>query len=128
MRCMFLPPHMLRALAETGDPDQRDRAHATLELSAQFRGERAAVPGIPNHACYLAATAMGGKAWEVAGRIWYAALTAKLRARATFRDCARATCDAAAELYGAASEPQRAIDNAWRTVGIDVAAIVDRRP
>src|SRR2546423_11952455 len=40
MRCCFVPPHMLRALAENGDPDERDRAHATLELSAQFRGER----------------------------------------------------------------------------------------
>src|SRR6266516_3908151 len=42
MRCSFLPPHILRALADAGDPEQRDRAHATLELSAQFRGERAA--------------------------------------------------------------------------------------
>ena len=40
MHCTFLPPHMLRALAESGDPEQRDRAHAALELSAQFRGER----------------------------------------------------------------------------------------
>src|SRR5438128_1988995 len=42
MRCTFLPPHMLRALAESGDREQRDRAHAALELSAQFRGERSA--------------------------------------------------------------------------------------
>src|SRR5437763_9410705 len=40
MRCCFVPPHMLRALADNGDAEQRDRAHATLELSAQFRGER----------------------------------------------------------------------------------------
>ena len=30
--------------------------------------------GIPNHAFYLAATEIGGYAWEVAGRIWYEAL------------------------------------------------------
>src|SRR5438445_188395 len=41
MRCCFIPPHMLRALAASGDAAQRERAHATLELSAQFRGERA---------------------------------------------------------------------------------------
>jgi Zn-dependent metalloprotease len=84
--------------------------------------------GIPNHAFYLAATALGGKAWEVAGRIWYAALTAKLRTRATFRDCARATRDGAAELYGATSEPQRAVEQAWRAVGIDVGAVADYGP
>jgi len=84
--------------------------------------------GIPNHAFYLAAVALGGKAWEVAGRIWYAALTTKLRARATFRDCARATRDAAAELYGAGAEPQRAVEQAWRAVGLDVAAVADFGP
>lgn len=84
--------------------------------------------GIPNHAFYLVATALGGKAWEAAGRIWYAALTTKLRPRSTFRDCARATRDAAAELYGAGSEPQRAVEQAWRTVGIDVAAVAGYGP
>ena len=84
--------------------------------------------GIPNHAFYLAATAIGGKAWEVAGRIWYSTLTTKLRARATFRDCARATIDAAAELYGTTSEPRSAVEQAWRSVGIDVAAVVTSGP
>ena len=27
--------------------------------------------GIPNRAFYLAATALGGNAWEKAGRMWY---------------------------------------------------------
>ena len=31
--------------------------------------------GIPNHAFYLAAKALGGHAWERAGLIWYRALT-----------------------------------------------------
>ena len=31
--------------------------------------------GIPNHAFYLAATALGGNAWEKAGQIWYDVLT-----------------------------------------------------
>ena len=56
--------------------------------------------GIPNHAFYLAATRLGGKAWEVAGRIWYAALTAKLSSRAQFGDCADATFEAAGNLFG----------------------------
>jgi Zn-dependent metalloprotease len=45
--------------------------------------------GIPNHAFYWLATLLGGKAWEVAGPIWYAALTKKLSVRSNFRDCAR---------------------------------------
>ena len=31
--------------------------------------------GIPNRAFYLAATKLGGRAWETAGRIWYDTLT-----------------------------------------------------
>src|ERR1041385_2582439 len=41
--------------------------------------------GIPNHAFYLAAIALGGNAWDVAGRIWYVTLTQKLRHDAHFQ-------------------------------------------
>src|SRR4029079_5748218 len=37
--------------------------------------------GIPNHAFYLTAVELGGYAWEKAGKIWYAALTERLRER-----------------------------------------------
>ena len=37
--------------------------------------------GIPNHAFYLAATAIGGNAWEGAGQIWYDVLTGGTLAR-----------------------------------------------
>jgi hypothetical protein len=41
--------------------------------------------GIPNHAFYLLATALGGFAWEKAGQIWYDTLTDKsLKASANF--------------------------------------------
>jgi len=41
--CAFLPPHILRSIAEnTDDPALRERYHAALETSAQFRGARAA--------------------------------------------------------------------------------------
>ena len=41
--------------------------------------------GIPNHAFYLAAIAIGGNAWDVAGRIWYETLRdPKLKANANF--------------------------------------------
>src|SRR5207302_8280812 len=44
--CGFLPPHILRSIAEnTDDPALRERCHATLDMSAQFRGARAAAAG-----------------------------------------------------------------------------------
>lgn len=78
--------------------------------------------GIPNHAFYLAAARIGGKAWEVAGRIWYVTLTEKLDSSAEFRDCAEATVQAAAELFGAASAPRDAVIDAWKNVGVPVRA------
>lgn len=52
--------------------------------------------GIPNHAFYLLATALGGQAWDRAGRIWYDALTGgRLAADADFTAFARATVAAA---------------------------------
>src|SRR5215212_8400952 len=76
--------------------------------------------GIPNRAFYEAATMLGGKAWEVAGRIWYDALTRKLRKTSEFQECADATFTAAGELFGQGSEPQKAIIAAWKAVGISV--------
>lgn len=80
--------------------------------------------GIPNHAFYCLATLLGGKSWEIAGPIWYATLTRKLTPRAQFRDCADATFEAAGELYGAGSGPQHAVVQAWKAVGIEIAAAV----
>lgn len=85
--------------------------------------------GIPNHAFYRVATALGGYAWEVAGKIWYHALTRGLGPRAGFRHCADATWRAAGELYGSGSAPQEAVLAAWRAVGIEIrrAEAVQRR-
>lgn len=77
--------------------------------------------GIPNHAFYRAAVFLGGFAWETVGRIWYRALTRKLRRDAQFADCARATLAAATEIFGARSEPHAAVRAAWRAVGVDSA-------
>jgi len=76
--------------------------------------------GIPNLAFYRVAIAIGGRAWDVAGKIWYRALTRKLRAASQFHDCAEATYEAAGELYGAGSEPQKAVLAAWKSVGIAI--------
>ncbi|MFE9253599.1 M4 family metallopeptidase [Streptomyces sp. NPDC006879] len=74
--------------------------------------------GIPNHAFYLLATELGGKAWERAGQIWYDALAGgQLRQRASFADFARLTVAAAVARYGEGEE-LRALMKAWSTVGV----------
>ncbi|HEX2916208.1 MAG TPA: M4 family metallopeptidase [Chloroflexia bacterium] len=74
--------------------------------------------GIPNHAFYLAAVAIGGYAWEKAGKIWYITLRDKLRSRATFHTCALATYQTAGELFGKGSAEQKAVHDAWNGVGV----------
>ncbi|WP_427917382.1 M4 family metallopeptidase [Streptomyces sp. cg40] len=74
--------------------------------------------GIPNHAFYLVAERLGGKAWERAGQIWWAALTsAELDEHVQFADFARLTATSALRLYGEGEE-QRAVLDAWSAVGV----------
>jgi Zn-dependent metalloprotease len=82
--------------------------------------------GIPNHAFYQLATLLGGKAWDVPGRIWYRALTQMLRSKSTFQDCADATYESAAVLFGRGSAPHQAVLAAWKTVGISVSESIVR--
>ena len=73
--------------------------------------------GIPNHAFYLVATALGGPAWEVAGRIWYDTLVSgDLAADADFAAFAAATVQAAAARFGSTEE--QAVRTAWGAVGV----------
>jgi len=82
--------------------------------------------GIPNQAFYRTAIALGGKAWEVAGRIWYQALTHELRHDASFADCADATARVARELHGDASAAYHAVVQGWAAVGITVHRAIVR--
>jgi Zn-dependent metalloprotease len=75
--------------------------------------------GIPNHAFYLAAVAIGGYAWEKAGRIWYETLRdSRLRPNTGFSRFARLTVDAAGRLYGSSSTEKKAVGSAWAEVGV----------
>ncbi|MFI0571588.1 M4 family metallopeptidase [Streptomyces tendae] len=77
--------------------------------------------GIPNHAFYLLATALGGHAWERAGQIWYDVLTGgELAEDALFADFATLTLKAARERYGDADELE-AVRKAWEQVGVRTA-------
>ncbi|MEU5009463.1 M4 family metallopeptidase [Streptomyces sp. NPDC021749] len=74
--------------------------------------------GIPNHAFYLFASKLGGKAWERAGQVWYDVLTGgELPKNATFADFAKLTIKAAQARFGTGDEHEAAV-KAWSQVGI----------
>ncbi|MEU5399027.1 M4 family metallopeptidase [Streptomyces sp. NPDC005963] len=74
--------------------------------------------GIPNHAFYLLATQLGGKAWERAGQIWFDTLTGgELSSEAQFPEFARLTVDSARARYGEGAELE-AVVKAWSQVGV----------
>jgi Zn-dependent metalloprotease len=74
--------------------------------------------GIPNHAFYRAAIAIGGDAWRKAGLIWYRALCDLLPANATFVRAAQATIQAARMEFGAGSSEEQAVASAWKAVQV----------
>ncbi|MFD9127158.1 M4 family metallopeptidase [Kitasatospora sp. NPDC059571] len=74
--------------------------------------------GIPNHAFYLVADALGGHAWERAGQVWYDTLTGgTLSPAADFTAFARATV-AAARARWADDAVTDTVVAAWSQVGI----------
>ncbi|UFS72588.1 M4 family metallopeptidase [Geomonas sp. RF6] len=74
--------------------------------------------GIPNRAFFLTATALGGNAWDKAGKIWYVALRDRMRSNYNFKRAARATVSVAKELFGDTSTEMKAVQDAWRAVGV----------
>lgn len=107
------------------DPQPADMAHYVKATSDN--GGVHINSGIPNHAFYLLAVALGGYAWEKAGLIWYKTLLdSRLASNATFQDFANLTADNAATLFSA--KEQQAVVTAWNTVGIEVQLLVAADP
>ncbi|MCJ0761707.1 M4 family metallopeptidase [Variovorax terrae] len=73
--------------------------------------------GIPNHAFYLAADALGGYSWQTLGPVWYQALD-MIDSRTGFRDFAYATLDGAAMIYGPKAREVQATEHAWKKVRV----------
>lgn len=118
----------LRSLAAPGtayDDDVlgRDPQPAHMDAFVVTSGDNGGVhinSGIPNHAFYLTATALGGRAWERAGLIWYRTLTAgTLSPDADFVAFAAATARAAEAEYGEGSEEVEAVRAGWTGVGVE---------
>ncbi|MCW2826148.1 MAG: peptidase family protein, partial [Aeromicrobium sp.] len=119
----------LRSMREPGtayDDDVlgRDPQPAHMDDYVQTRADNGGVhlnSGIPNKAFCLVATAIGGKAWETPGRIWYdTLLDGVLSPDATFAEFAAATAATATRLYGDPSPQHRAVLDAWSTVGVPI--------
>ncbi|MEU6238599.1 M4 family metallopeptidase [Kitasatospora sp. NPDC047058] len=116
----------LRSLKAPGtaydDPQMgKDPQPATMDDYVRTSRDNGGVhinSGIPNHAFYQLATALGGNAWERPGRIWYSTLIGgELAADADFAQFARLTLASARTLYGDAEETS-ALLKAWSIVGI----------
>jgi Zn-dependent metalloprotease len=99
------------------DPQPADMAHYVHTTSDN--GGVHINSGIPNRAFYLAATSIGGHAWEKTGRIWYDTVCDhNLRPTSTFARFADLTVRHAGHLWGSASTEAKAVLDAWKQVGV----------
>lgn len=112
----------LRSLKAPGTAYDGDDQPAAMRNYVSTSADNGGVhinSGIPNHAFYLVATALGGNAWERAGRIWYQVLASRAVAPdARFHTFAQATISAAMALYGRRSTEAQAVVEAWAQVGV----------
>jgi Zn-dependent metalloprotease len=73
--------------------------------------------GIPNHAFYLFATAVGKNAWQTCGAVWYEAMR-KLSSNSQFADMVTTTGMIAINNHGKGSPEHKALLGAWKAVGL----------
>ncbi|MCX7569647.1 M4 family metallopeptidase [Tumebacillus sp. DT12] len=73
--------------------------------------------GIPNKAFYNFATAIGSR--DVAGKIWYKAISTYMTSSTNFSGARSATLQATTALYGSGSSYYTALQNAWSAVGVN---------
>lgn len=99
------------------DPQPADMAHYVH--TSDDDGGVHLNSGIPNRAFALAATSVGGRAWEGVGRVWYDVLTGgRISADCDFATFAGLTVDAASARFGATHAVTTAVRQAWTTVGV----------
>jgi len=75
--------------------------------------------GIPNHAFYLASMATGGNTWDRLALVWYSALASGRRQpNMSFEEFAKLTIARATALFRNTTDVPRAVEQAWRDVGV----------
>ena len=75
--------------------------------------------GILNRALYLAATGLGGRTWDKLGKVWFKAMTERLRPESDFHEFASVTTQLAGEMFG--ERVKDIVGNAWVRVGLGVS-------
>ncbi|WP_460864410.1 M4 family metallopeptidase [Rhodococcus aerolatus] len=131
---LFTPAVQGRALRDMAAPGTaydddvlgRDPQPATMAGYVETTEDNGGVhlnSGIPNKAFQVAATTLGGPAWERAGQVWFDVMTGgTLAADVDFAGFAAATVAAAGERYGARSAEQQAVRAGWGEVGVPVTS------
>jgi Zn-dependent metalloprotease len=116
------PGKALRSMIAPGTAWDGDDQPADMSGYVQTMSDNGGVhtnSGIPNKAFADLSLALGGPAWEKAGRIWYETLRDRLvHADATFRQFAERTQATARSLFGAGSSEANAVDACWKGVGV----------
>lgn len=80
--------------------------------------------GIPNRAFALAATRLGGPAWETMGQVWFAVLTgSEITTRTDFAGFATLTIAEAVAAFGEGSDVHDALVQSWDAVGVTHSAV-----
>ena len=112
----------LRSMKAPGTANQYDKQPASMDDYVNTAADNGGVhvnSGIPNHAFYVTATTIGGKAWEKAGRIWYDALRdSRVRPTSGFKSFARATVRQAQERFGTTASEVDAVRAGWDKVKV----------
>jgi Zn-dependent metalloprotease len=124
LRSMKAPGHAYDNPQFGKDP-QPDHMSRYVNLPDTELGDNGGVhinSGIPNKAFHLAATGIGGHAWEAPGLIWYESLKAS-SSETRFQEFADTTYRKAEELFGAGSTQQSAVLAAWQQVGIQISGV-----
>ncbi len=98
------------------DPQPADMAHY-VETTDDNGGVHIN-SGIPNRAFFLAATAVGGSAWETTGKVWYVTLRDRMRPGSDFKAAADLTVAVASELFGVRGTVVSAVRAGWKKVGV----------
>jgi bacillolysin len=113
--------------AAYGDPDHYSRRF----LGSSDNGGVHINAGIANHAFYLAieggtnrtsglaVQGVGGANREQMEKVFYRAFVQMMPSDATFSIARAVTIQAARDLYGAGSAPERAVSQAWTAVGVE---------
>ena len=116
------PGKALRSMVDPGTAWDGDDQPAHMKDYVQTMADSGGVhtnSGIPNKAFASLALALGGNAWEKAGRVWYETLRdPRIGANATFVQFAGQTVAVARRLFGAGSGEANAVVASWDGVGV----------